>query len=105
VAEGFRGLSRTSSDRLTDLGESRGFVREALVSRKKDAERAQAELAKAQSGVARISNPFHPRNLYRWFLDHGPRVLAILVATILIWCRRTAAAGPRGRVPPRLTKP
>jgi moderate conductance mechanosensitive channel len=85
VAEGFRGLSRTSSDRLTDLGESRGFVREALVSRKKDAERAQAELAKAQSGVARISNPFHPRNLYRWSLDHGPRVLAILVATILIY--------------------
>jgi moderate conductance mechanosensitive channel len=85
LAQELRELSRTSSDRLTNLGESRGFVREALVSRKKDADRAQAELAKAQLGVARISNPFHPRNLYRWFLDHGPRILAILVTTILLY--------------------
>jgi moderate conductance mechanosensitive channel len=114
LAEELRELSRTSSDRLTNLGESRGFVREALANRKKDAEHAQAELAKAQLSIARISNPFHPRNLYHWFLDHGPRVLAILVTSILIYLavrilgsrivRAIASQGLRGSKEERLDR-
>ncbi len=77
-----RERSRGASDRLARLTEARGYVLEALASRKKDAELAQVELDNAQRRVARISNPFHPRNMFRWFLDHGPNILAILVGMI-----------------------
>ncbi len=77
--------SRTASDRLANLTEARGLILEALTTLKKDTERARSELRRARGQVARIRNPFHPRNIYRWFLDHGPQVLAILCGMLLAY--------------------
>jgi small conductance mechanosensitive channel len=77
--------SRTAADRVTRLGEIRGLVLEALATRKQDAETARQELSRARAQVARILNPFHPRNLFRWFLDHGPSMLAILIGMVIAY--------------------
>lgn len=77
--------SRAASDRLARFTEIRGFVLEALATRKQDAETAQQELRAARERVARILNPFHPRNIFRWFLDHGPNILAILVGMVIAY--------------------
>ena len=49
--------------------------------------RQAAELA--QSQVASLENPFSLRNLLKWLLDHGPRIVVILIALSgLLWLAR-----------------
>ncbi len=67
------------------LTDSRGHILEALATRRQDVEIAKTELARAEALVAQIQNPFHPRNLYFWFLDHAPNIIFILVAMIVLY--------------------
>ncbi len=64
---------------LADLQAEQSTAREAAESRREEAEAATQE-------VESLENPFHPDNLLRWLIDHGPRILGILLgAFLLIW--------------------
>lgn len=78
-------FSRMASDRIARLNEQRGYVREAAATRRKDIEIAKQNLADTQERLARITNPFHPRNLLQWLFDHGPTLLAILVGMAVVF--------------------
>lgn len=50
-------------------------------------QRGAAEAARKQ--VERLENPFTPRNILRWFMEHGPRILGIILGMILfLWVVR-----------------
>lgn len=109
-----RELSRTSADRVTTLIDERGYILEALATRNKDLELAEANLTDARREVARVVNPFNPRNLFRWFLDHGPQIIAILLGMVLLYLfveimgsrivRMLASRGVRGSKEERLSR-
>jgi moderate conductance mechanosensitive channel len=77
--------SRTATDRVASITAARTHLLEALATRKMDAHLAETELEHARTQMARIQNPFHPRNLFRWFLDHGPGLLAILLGMTILY--------------------
>lgn len=61
----------------------------AIATNKPGKEEAVAAAPAAKDSVAKkLDNPFSPRNLLQWILDHGPKLLAILVAMYVL---RTAA--------------
>ena len=106
--------SRTAMDRLGNITAARTHLLEALATRKMDVHLAETELEHACSQMARIQNPFHPRNLFRWFLDHGPGILAILLGMIALYfavqvigsriVRVVASRGSRGSKTERLSR-
>jgi len=46
--------------------------------------RARRDLEAARSEVAQITNPFAPRNLLRWAVEHGPRIGAVIGLMLLV---------------------
>ena len=53
------------------------------------AEQAKKQLQVAESKIEDLKNPFAPRNVLQWLLDHGPRILAILFGMVLMqWSSR-----------------
>src|SRR5262249_28053680 len=55
-------------------------------------DKARAEerrLADAQNRVRTLENPFSPRNVLIWLIDHGPKMLAVLIAMLFLnWLAR-----------------
>jgi small-conductance mechanosensitive channel len=81
--------ARGHSDRLDELQSERA----ELLAQQLDAARTVAEARKqvevAEKKIAQLENPFAPMNLLRWAIDHGPRLLAIFVAMIILhWVSR-----------------
>lgn len=77
--------SRFAANRVEHLTFSRTHLLEALATRRMDIHLAETELEHARLQMARIQNPFHPRNLFRWSLDHGPGILAILLGMTILY--------------------
>ena len=51
------------------------------------AKRREAEVA--GTAVEELQNPFTPRNIAQWFIDHAPRLMAILIGMALLqWTAR-----------------
>ncbi|MBI1913535.1 MAG: mechanosensitive ion channel, partial [Planctomycetes bacterium] len=50
----------------------------------KEAEKAEKEAERAEKKVAELQNPFTPHNVLQWFLDHGPRLLVILLGMLVL---------------------
>jgi len=50
----------------------------------KEAETKAQDAAAAIKKVETLKNPFTPRNILQWLIDHGPRILFTLIATILL---------------------
>ncbi len=61
-----------------DRGQSRRAEAE------KEADRAEKEAERAEKKVAELQNPFTPHNVLQWFLDHGPRLLIILLGMLAL---------------------
>jgi small-conductance mechanosensitive channel len=56
-----------------------------------EAEKARAAADKAQHRLEEIKNPFTPRNLLKWAVEHGPSVIGILLGMfVLLWLARVA---------------
>jgi len=85
IAQEMRAKSRAEADRLAQLSEHRGYLLEALATRKQDLELAKEKLSQARRRFAIMRNPFHPRNMFRWFINHGPNIIAILIGMALIY--------------------
>lgn len=49
-----------------------------------DAERARKEAEQAQRELETLQNPFTPHNMLQWLLDHGPRIVMILVVMFVL---------------------
>ncbi len=80
---------RDRSERLDDLQSERAdLLREQLAASAKAAQ-AKKEVEQAEAKVKTLQNPFAPRNLLQWGLDHGLKIFAILLAMILLqWLSR-----------------
>ncbi len=80
---------RERSNRLEELQQERSAVLEAQLRARQEAEKSRAELEQAKARVQQLSNPFSPHNLLQWLLDHGPKIVAILLAMLLLkWLMR-----------------
>lgn len=80
---------RDRSNRLDDLQSERATIlaEQMAAMRKAKLERDRAE--KARHRVEELQNPFTPKNMWRWFFQHGPNLLAVLiVAVALLWLVR-----------------
>ncbi|MGE0609229.1 MAG: mechanosensitive ion channel domain-containing protein [Pirellulales bacterium] len=83
--------SRNGSNRLDDLQtELDDLLSDHLAaSDAAETKRKEAEAAKARLEI--VQNPFTPRNLLNWLIDHGPRILGLLLA--MMFCVWLARAG------------
>jgi len=77
------------SDRLdtlqSDLGELQGDEIAAL----RAAEEKRIEAEAARKKVETLQNPFTPGNVLQWLIDHGPRILLVILGMIgIVWVAR-----------------
>lgn len=102
----YREESRRVSTQLDKLQSELGTLQAEQLAAFEEAERKRSIADEAQQKVEHLNNPFTFRNLAQWALDHGPRILSIVVAMgLLVWMSRLmqsrlvrlmAGRGPRG---------
>lgn len=76
---------REHVERLSELEAERIALLSQEVAAQKKKQDADAELTAAESHVESLRNPLHPRNLLPWLMDHGPRLLAIVLGMVGIY--------------------
>lgn len=76
---------REHVDRLSELEAERMDLLSQEVAAQKKKQEADAELTAAESHLENLRNPLHPRNLLPWLLDHGPRLVAVLLGTLVLY--------------------
>jgi moderate conductance mechanosensitive channel len=76
------------TDRLDELQSERARLLSEQVLAQQNAEKTRLQLEEAQDRIKQLQNPFTPRNILQWALDHGPKILAIFVAMFVF--QRTA---------------
>ncbi|RUL87571.1 mechanosensitive ion channel domain-containing protein [Tautonia sociabilis] len=79
-----RGEAREHGDEILRLQSERGDLAAQLQLARWRAEQANARLAEAESVVQRLENPFSPENLLNWLLDHGLKILGIILGMLLL---------------------
>jgi moderate conductance mechanosensitive channel len=79
-----RAESRNTQNRMNDLQNELNGVQREQIAVLRRAKQTQEEALAAQSQVARLQNPFAPSNLVQWSLNHGPKLLTIMVAMLLL---------------------
>lgn len=81
-----RTKSNERVDRLDSLQDQLQQLQAERIAALQEAESRQAEADKAEKAVKNLENPFAWRNLMQWGLDHGTRIVAILIIMfILLW--------------------
>lgn len=82
---------RHTSTRLDALQTEYARLRDEQIKAFEEAERKRDAADAALRRVATLNNPFSPGNVLQWLIDHGPRVLSILLAmTVTLWFSRLA---------------
>lgn len=77
------------TDRLDALQSELATLQGEEIAALRDAEEKRVEAEKAHKTVERLQNPFALQNMLRWTLDHGLRILLILVGMVLVvWLAR-----------------
>ncbi len=74
----------SSTDALADLQATLDLVQGRRTEAEKEAAQRDKEAEHAQKTVDQLQNPFTPHNVLQWFLDHGPRLLVILLGMLLL---------------------
>ncbi len=72
------------TDRLAEAQESLDRITARRADVVREAEERDREADRAKKKVDDLQNPFTPRNLLQWFLEHGPRLLVVLLGTLLL---------------------
>ena len=75
---------RTHTDRLDELHAERAQLLSLQAEASHKVEEAKKEAEAAEQKVADLQNPFAPMNMLRWTIEHGPNLLAIIIAMILL---------------------
>ncbi|HEY2892558.1 MAG TPA: mechanosensitive ion channel domain-containing protein, partial [Pirellulales bacterium] len=79
-----RAESRNTQNRMNDLQNELNGVQREQIAVLRRAKQTQEEALAAQVQVAKLQNPFAPNNLVQWGLNHGPKLLTITVAMLLL---------------------
>ena len=74
----------SSLERTKELQSEMDVYQSELLAVKQEAERKDSESLKAQQRLAEVENPYTWRNIQQWLLDHGPRLLLILLGLWLL---------------------
>ena len=84
-----RDNARQIATHLDDLQSTLSLLQTEYLSATSIASGKRQAAALAQATVATLENPFTPRNILQWLLDHGPRIVVIIVALCaLLWLSR-----------------
>ncbi len=75
---------RTHTERLDELHAERAQLLQLQAEASQKVEEAKREAEAAEKKVANLQNPFAPLNMLRWVIDHGPSLLAIILAMIFL---------------------
>jgi small conductance mechanosensitive channel len=73
-----------STDRMSDNQSELASLRLQQIDALQDAEKTRLEANAAQEAVEELRNPFAPRNVLKWLIDHGPKVVMYLIAMIAL---------------------
>ena len=72
------------SERLNDHRAEQSSLQSEHIVALHEAEKKRQEANEAQDRIAAIRNPFTLRNILQWLVEHGPRILAIIVGMFLL---------------------
>jgi moderate conductance mechanosensitive channel len=84
-AKTIRKKVKASTSRLSDLQTRLASIQAAEVQALGLADQKRREAAEAKSEVEKLENPFSTRNLVRWLLNHGPKLVAVIIGVFLIY--------------------
>lgn len=73
-----------STDRLNDRRSELATLQSEQILALQEAERARHEAEAAKEAVEELRNPFTLRNMTQWLLDHGPRVVLIVLGMFVL---------------------
>jgi small conductance mechanosensitive channel len=74
---------RQHSGRLDELQTERAGLLAQQVAARDKARAEERRLAEVQGRVRELDNPFAPRNVLHWLIDHGPKMLATVLAMLI----------------------
>ncbi|MBI3840112.1 MAG: mechanosensitive ion channel [Planctomycetia bacterium] len=85
--------SREAARQLDDLQSTLAALQSEKLAAVEEADQKRQAAEQAAAVVSALNNPFSVRNLTQWLLDHGPKILAILIAVAtLLWLSRILEA-------------
>jgi small conductance mechanosensitive channel len=73
-----------SSDRLNDARSELSMLQQDQIIALQAAEKSRQQAEAAKEVVDELRNPFAPRNLLKWLIEHGPKVVIYLIAMIVM---------------------
>ncbi len=80
---------RERTDRISKRQEELSSLQAEQIAALEQVEQTKQDAESAQKRVEQIENPLSPRNLLRWLIEHGPRVLGIILGMVaLLWVSR-----------------
>jgi small conductance mechanosensitive channel len=79
-----RTAHRSSLDRIKELQTELDQLQSELLLAQQEADRKSTEAKHAQQHLEEVENPYTWRNIQQWLLDHGPRLLLILLGMWVI---------------------
>ncbi len=74
--------AQDSRRRLDDLRDQLAAQQQERITALNEANEKAEAAKEAQGKVERLQNPFSLKNIAQWFLDHGPKLLAILLGAL-----------------------
>ena len=72
------------SERLNDHRAEQSNLQSEHIVSLHEADKKRQEANEAESRIAAIHNPYTLRNILQWLIEHGPRILAIIVGMIIL---------------------
>lgn len=75
---------RERTSRLNDLQAELSVLQSEQIIALQEAEQKSLEAQAAEKQLARLENPFTPRNVLQWLINHGPKLAAILLGMIAL---------------------
>ena len=75
--------SQEHTVRLEELQSERAGLQSDQIAALNRAKEAKAQAEVAADEIHRIENPFRPLNVLRWLIDHGPKMLAVLLSMLI----------------------
>ena len=73
-----------SNDNLSELHGELTALQAEQIAALREAEQKKREAMAADKKVAALENPFTLHKILQWFLNHGPRLLILLLGTVLL---------------------
>ncbi len=74
---------RSTTDHLHDMQTELSHLQAAQIRALHDADAKKQAADAAEERIAQLQNPFRPRNIVHWLLQHGPRLALIALGTFV----------------------